>query len=164
MPLPRSRRLLIGSSRYRRLLHSNEAIWVTSDATAARVSMLGNETLEMLNQLRDAYDNECSPHSISQRRDDMDYECKSADDQKLGVHAIAARLGESCSLPERCRRSLKTKTRRFICASLCHSLNRPGMSRQHLINNTRLQSTQSIYAPPKNTDFIPSFGSGRIEP
>src|SRR5579871_3602330 len=28
------------------------------------------------------------PHSVSQRRDDVDYECKSADDQKLGVHAI----------------------------------------------------------------------------
>lgn len=35
------------------------------------------------------------PHGVGQRRDDVDYECKSADDQKLSVHAIAARLGEN---------------------------------------------------------------------
>ncbi|CAM2194042.1 protein of unknown function [Paraburkholderia kururiensis] len=44
------------------------------------------------------------PYRVGQRRDNVDYECKSADDEKLGVHAIATRLRKRPSVPgRRCR-------------------------------------------------------------
>lgn len=39
------------------------------------------------------------PHGVSQRRDHMDYKCKPAYDQKLSVHAAAARLARPSVYP-----------------------------------------------------------------